>query len=68
MCNCLCLFFLQAPDWNEELQVARDLPQGTLEERLHRDRALLQVTITTVKKLKTLLSSFVHSLRFTFFR
>ncbi|KAL0979313.1 hypothetical protein UPYG_G00183520 [Umbra pygmaea] len=33
----------QAPDWNEELQAARDLPQGTLEERLQRDRALLQV-------------------------
>uniref|UniRef100_A0A667YRG9 Clustered mitochondria protein homolog n=1 Tax=Myripristis murdjan TaxID=586833 RepID=A0A667YRG9_9TELE len=31
------------PDWNEELQAARDLPQGSLEERLHRDRALLQV-------------------------
>uniref|UniRef100_A0A8C4Z516 Clu domain-containing protein n=1 Tax=Gadus morhua TaxID=8049 RepID=A0A8C4Z516_GADMO len=33
----------QAPDWNEELQAARDLPQGTLEERLWRDRTLLQV-------------------------
>ncbi|XP_056130596.1 clustered mitochondria protein homolog [Lampris incognitus] len=33
----------QAPDWNEELQAARDLPQGSLEERLQRDRALLQV-------------------------
>ncbi|XP_048834447.1 clustered mitochondria protein homolog [Brienomyrus brachyistius] len=33
----------QAPDWNEELQTARDLPQGSLEERLHRDRVLLQV-------------------------
>ncbi|KAM3867538.1 clustered mitochondria protein homolog [Diretmus argenteus] len=33
----------QAPDWNEELQVARDLPQGSLEERLQRDRSLLQV-------------------------
>ncbi|KAM4616138.1 clustered mitochondria protein homolog [Polymixia lowei] len=33
----------QGPDWNEELQVARDLPQGSLEERLQRDRALLQV-------------------------
>ncbi|CAL8234207.1 unnamed protein product, partial [Arctogadus glacialis] len=32
----------QAPDWNEELQAARDLPQGTLEERLWRDRTLLQ--------------------------
>uniref|UniRef100_A0A6Q2XTC5 Clu domain-containing protein n=1 Tax=Esox lucius TaxID=8010 RepID=A0A6Q2XTC5_ESOLU len=33
----------QAPDWNEELQAARDLPQRNLEERLQRDRALLQV-------------------------
>uniref|UniRef100_A0A8B9KFH0 Clustered mitochondria protein homolog n=1 Tax=Astyanax mexicanus TaxID=7994 RepID=A0A8B9KFH0_ASTMX len=33
----------QAPDWNEELQAARDLPQTTLEERLQRDKALLQV-------------------------
>ncbi|XP_040050541.2 clustered mitochondria protein homolog isoform X2 [Gasterosteus aculeatus] len=33
----------QAPDWNEELQAARDLPQGSVEERLQRDRALLQV-------------------------
>uniref|UniRef100_A0A3B4BDJ6 Clu domain-containing protein n=1 Tax=Periophthalmus magnuspinnatus TaxID=409849 RepID=A0A3B4BDJ6_9GOBI len=28
----------QAPDWNEELQAARDLPQGSLEERLQRDK------------------------------
>ncbi|XP_028852284.1 clustered mitochondria protein homolog [Denticeps clupeoides] len=33
----------QAPDWNEELQAARDLPHGSLEERLERDRAVLQV-------------------------
>ncbi|XP_036434727.1 clustered mitochondria protein homolog [Colossoma macropomum] len=33
----------QAPDWNEEMQAARDLPQTTLEERLQRDKALLQV-------------------------
>ncbi|XP_062854364.1 clustered mitochondria protein homolog [Trichomycterus rosablanca] len=33
----------QAPDWNEELQAARDLPQTTLEQRLQRDKALLQV-------------------------
>ncbi|XP_068422909.1 clustered mitochondria protein homolog [Clinocottus analis] len=33
----------QAPDWNEELQAVRDLPQGSLEERLQRDKALLQV-------------------------
>ncbi|KAG7481055.1 hypothetical protein MATL_G00062720 [Megalops atlanticus] len=33
----------QAPDWNEELQAARDLPKGSVEERLLRDRALLQV-------------------------
>ncbi|XP_059379342.1 clustered mitochondria protein homolog isoform X2 [Carassius carassius] len=34
---------VQAPDWNKELQTARDLPQRSLEERLQRDRALLQV-------------------------
>ncbi|XP_073675384.1 clustered mitochondria protein homolog [Garra rufa] len=33
----------QTPDWNKELQTARDLPQRSLEERLQRDRALLQV-------------------------
>ncbi|KAI1900610.1 hypothetical protein AGOR_G00051700 [Albula goreensis] len=33
----------QAPDWNDELQAARDLPQGSVEERLMRDRVLLQV-------------------------
>ncbi|XP_057213584.1 clustered mitochondria protein homolog isoform X1 [Triplophysa rosa] len=33
----------QAPDWNKEIQAARDLPQRSLEERLQRDRALLQV-------------------------
>ncbi|KAM6964945.1 clustered mitochondria protein homolog [Aplochiton taeniatus] len=32
-----------SPDWNEETQIARDLPQGSLEQRLQRDRALLQV-------------------------
>lgn len=38
----------QAPDWNEELQAARDLPQGSQEERLQRDRALLQVNSSFV--------------------
>lgn len=33
----------QVLDWNKELQAARDLPQRSLEERLQRDRALLQV-------------------------
>ncbi|XP_026766552.3 clustered mitochondria protein homolog [Pangasianodon hypophthalmus] len=36
-------FNSQAPDWNEEMQTARDLPQTTLEERLQREKALLQV-------------------------
>ncbi|XP_026199625.1 clustered mitochondria protein homolog isoform X2 [Anabas testudineus] len=39
----------QVPDWNEELQAARDLPQGGLEERLQRDRTLLQVNSAFVK-------------------
>lgn len=39
----------QAPDWNEELQAARDLPQGNLEERLQRDKALLQVNSAFVR-------------------
>lgn len=39
----------QAPDWNEELQAARDLPQGSLEERLKRDRALLQINSAFVR-------------------
>ncbi|XP_031426563.1 clustered mitochondria protein homolog [Clupea harengus] len=33
----------ETPDWNEELQAARDLPHKTLEERLQRDRAIQQV-------------------------
>ncbi|KAF5905344.1 clustered mitochondria protein, partial [Clarias magur] len=33
----------QSPDWNEEMQTARDLPQSSLEERLQREKALLQV-------------------------
>lgn len=37
------MFHVQAPDWNEEFQAARDLPVSSLEERLQRDRALLQV-------------------------
>ncbi|KAM8866783.1 clustered mitochondria protein homolog [Synchiropus picturatus] len=39
----------QGTDWNEELQAARDLPQSTLEERLQRERALLQVNSAFVK-------------------
>nr|XP_057926888.1 clustered mitochondria protein homolog isoform X1 [Doryrhamphus excisus] len=39
----------QAPDWNEELQAARDLPQTNQEERLRRERALLQVNSAFVR-------------------
>ncbi|XP_047447162.1 clustered mitochondria protein homolog [Mugil cephalus] len=39
----------QAPDWNEELQAARDLPVGSLEERLQRDKALLQINSAFVR-------------------
>ncbi|KAF3695848.1 Clustered mitochondria protein -like protein [Channa argus] len=39
----------QVPDWNEELQTAHDLPQGSLEERLQRDRTLLQVNSAFVR-------------------
>ncbi|XP_034026041.1 clustered mitochondria protein homolog [Thalassophryne amazonica] len=39
----------QAPDWNEELQAARDMPQRSVEERLQRDRALLQVNSAFVR-------------------
>lgn len=42
VCGCVC-GCIQAPDWNEEMQTARDLPQTTLEERLQREKALLQV-------------------------
>uniref|UniRef100_A0A3Q0SS89 Si:ch211-166a6.5 n=1 Tax=Amphilophus citrinellus TaxID=61819 RepID=A0A3Q0SS89_AMPCI len=42
------IVYTQAPDWNEELQAARDLPQGSLEERLQRDKAVLQVNIDAV--------------------
>ncbi|XP_034547523.1 clustered mitochondria protein homolog isoform X2 [Notolabrus celidotus] len=39
----------QAPDWNEEMQAARGLPMSSLEERLQRDRALLQVNSAFVR-------------------
>lgn len=41
----------QAPDWNDELQTARDLPQGSIEERLLRERALLQVPTSNIFNL-----------------
>uniref|UniRef100_A0A1A8IWA1 Clu domain-containing protein n=2 Tax=Nothobranchius TaxID=28779 RepID=A0A1A8IWA1_NOTKU len=54
----------QAPDWNEELQVARDLPQGSLEERLQRDRALIQVNSAFVRAVlqgaETVIDGFVE--------
>ncbi|TNM89542.1 hypothetical protein fugu_003776 [Takifugu bimaculatus] len=42
----------QAPDWNEELQAARDLPVNSLEERLQRDRTLLQVNSAFVRAVR----------------
>lgn len=39
----------QAPDWNEELQAARDLPMRSMEERLQREKALLQVNSAFVR-------------------
>lgn len=54
----------QAPDWNEELQTARDLPLGSLEERLQRDRALLQVNSAFVRAVmqgaETVVDGFVE--------
>nr|XP_020450014.1 clustered mitochondria protein homolog [Monopterus albus] len=54
----------RVPDWNEELQTARDLPQGCLEERLHRDRALLQVNSAFVRAVmqgaETVVDGFVE--------
>lgn len=54
----------QAPDWNEELQATRDLPQRSLEERLQRDRALLQVNSAFVRAVtqgaETVIDGFVE--------
>ncbi|KAM3610958.1 uncharacterized protein V6R79_011205 [Siganus canaliculatus] len=54
----------QAPDWNEELQAARDLPRGTLEERLQRDKAMLQVNSAFVRAVlrgaETVVDGFVE--------
>ncbi|XP_068559636.1 clustered mitochondria protein homolog [Cebidichthys violaceus] len=54
----------QAPDWNEELQAARNLPNGSLEERLQRDRALLQVNSAFVRAVmqgaETVVDGFVE--------
>ncbi|KAI3372888.1 hypothetical protein L3Q82_023340, partial [Scortum barcoo] len=54
----------QAPDWNEELQAAKDLPLGSLEERLQRDRALLQVNSAFVRTVmqgaETVVDGFVE--------
>uniref|UniRef100_A0A8C5HH57 Clustered mitochondria protein homolog n=1 Tax=Gouania willdenowi TaxID=441366 RepID=A0A8C5HH57_GOUWI len=41
----------QPPDWNEELQTARDLPHQSLEERLQRDRAVQQVNGAFVRSV-----------------
>uniref|UniRef100_A0A3B5MG32 Clu domain-containing protein n=1 Tax=Xiphophorus couchianus TaxID=32473 RepID=A0A3B5MG32_9TELE len=41
--------FTTLKNWNEELQAARDLSQGSLEERLQRDKVLLQVRNKPVK-------------------
>uniref|UniRef100_I3K7Q7 Clustered mitochondria protein homolog n=1 Tax=Oreochromis niloticus TaxID=8128 RepID=I3K7Q7_ORENI len=52
------------PDWNEELQAARDLPQGSLEERLQRDKAVLQVNSAFVSAVmqgaETVVDGFVE--------
>ncbi|TNN54977.1 Clustered mitochondria [Liparis tanakae] len=54
----------QAPDWNEELQAVRDLPQRSLEERLLRDKALLQVNGAFVRAVmqgaETVVDGFVE--------
>ncbi|XP_008417000.1 clustered mitochondria protein homolog [Poecilia reticulata] len=54
----------QAPDWNEELQAARDLSQGSLEERLQRDKVLLQVNSafvrTVMQAAETVVDGFVE--------
>uniref|UniRef100_A0A3P9IQH1 Si:ch211-166a6.5 n=1 Tax=Oryzias latipes TaxID=8090 RepID=A0A3P9IQH1_ORYLA len=54
----------QAPDWNEELQGARDLPQESLEERVQRDRAVLQVNGAFVRAVmqgaETIIDGFVE--------
>uniref|UniRef100_A0A8D3BSF1 Clu domain-containing protein n=1 Tax=Scophthalmus maximus TaxID=52904 RepID=A0A8D3BSF1_SCOMX len=54
----------QTPDWNEELQAARDLPQGSLEERLQKDRTLLQVNSAFVRAVmqgaETVVDGFVE--------
>ncbi|XP_036952790.1 clustered mitochondria protein homolog [Acanthopagrus latus] len=54
----------QAPDWNEELQAAKDLPLGSLEERLQRERALLQVNSAFVRAVmqgaETVVDGFVE--------
>lgn len=54
----------QTPDWNEELQAAKDLPVGTLEERLQRDKTLLQVNSAFVKAVaqgaETVVDGFVE--------
>ncbi|TMS03716.1 Clustered mitochondria protein-like protein [Larimichthys crocea] len=54
----------EAPDWNEELQTARDLPHGNLEERLQRDRAVLQINSAFVRAVmqgaETVIDGFVE--------
>uniref|UniRef100_A0A3Q0SS10 Si:ch211-166a6.5 n=1 Tax=Amphilophus citrinellus TaxID=61819 RepID=A0A3Q0SS10_AMPCI len=58
------IVYTQAPDWNEELQAARDLPQGSLEERLQRDKAVLQVNSAFVSAVmqgaETVVDGFVE--------
>lgn len=37
------VFLSQVRDWNEELQGCRELPRGTIQERLHRERTIFKV-------------------------
>ena len=40
----------QVRDWNEELQITKELPKKTLPERLIRERAMFKVRGSTVEQ------------------
>lgn len=56
----------QIRDWNEELQITKELPKGTLPERLIRERAMFKVEKrTSLFRYKRKLSIFHFERRFT---
>lgn len=50
----------QGRDWNEEMQQARELPHGTIAERIDRDRAMYRVHAEYIEAAKEAAMSIFH--------